>query len=135
MDSARKKQLKVLGKAEVARSSAEIRAALKEANPVPFSDERWGENYKRGTLRENGLNKNHHCFTPRNWKSFLLLFRTAVQVGNLILAVMFSANVVVLRPHLLCANVGSIGPVVSVEIFSSVALVLGRKYPLPPRNF
>ncbi|WP_139256246.1 hypothetical protein [Chitinimonas taiwanensis] len=55
MDSARKKQLKVLGKAEVARSSAEIRAALKEANPEPYSDKRWGENYKRGTLREKWL--------------------------------------------------------------------------------
>jgi hypothetical protein len=55
MDRLRKKQLKALGKAEVARSSAEIHAALKTSNPVPFSDERWSENYKRATLREKWL--------------------------------------------------------------------------------
>ena len=57
MDSSRKKQLKALGKAEVARSSAEIRAALKAANPVSPGDEGWAENYKRGTLHEKWLQR------------------------------------------------------------------------------
>jgi len=54
MDNERRKQLKALGKAEVARRSAEIEAALKAANPVAYGDERWGKNFKRGMRRENG---------------------------------------------------------------------------------
>lgn len=55
MDPRRKQQLKKLGKAEVARRSMEIRAALQAANPAPVGSDDWASNYKRGTLREKWL--------------------------------------------------------------------------------
>jgi hypothetical protein len=57
MDSNRKRQLKKLGKAEVARKSAEIHSALKAANPLAPGEEGWSKNYKAGTLREKWLKK------------------------------------------------------------------------------
>jgi hypothetical protein len=55
MDRSLKERLRKLGKAEVARRSAEHNAALKAANPVSPGDKGWAGNYKRGTLREKWL--------------------------------------------------------------------------------
>src|SRR5690606_16687162 len=57
MNQSRKRQLKQLGKAEVARQSAELRAALKSANPATPGDDNWAENYKHGTVKERWLRK------------------------------------------------------------------------------
>lgn len=57
MDAERKRQLKNLGKAEVARQSAEIHAALKTANPATYDDPAWGANYKNGARREKWLHR------------------------------------------------------------------------------
>jgi hypothetical protein len=57
MDAETKRKLKKLGKAEVERRSAELRADLAEANPAPIGSDEWGERYKRGTERERWLRK------------------------------------------------------------------------------
>jgi hypothetical protein len=57
MDKERKKQLKKLGKAEVARQSAEIHSALKAANPAAFGDLAWAANYTNGIRRERWLKR------------------------------------------------------------------------------
>jgi hypothetical protein len=57
MDRVRRQELKKLGKAEVARQSAEIRAALKAANPATPGDGNWSQNYRQGTQREQWLQK------------------------------------------------------------------------------
>lgn len=73
MDSARKKLLKALGKAEVARSSAEIHAALKAANPVSLGDKQWSENYKRGTLREKWLKRKLPLLHAKKLQEFFVV--------------------------------------------------------------
>jgi hypothetical protein len=55
MDPSRKRELKKLGKAEVARRSAVLRAAMKDANPAALSDPSWEQNYKLGLSREKWL--------------------------------------------------------------------------------
>lgn len=55
MDKERKRELKKQGKAEVSRTSAELRAALKVANPVEPGQPGWSENYKSGLLKEKAL--------------------------------------------------------------------------------
>ncbi|WP_343635095.1 hypothetical protein [Roseateles sp.] len=57
MDADRKRQLKKLGKAEVARQSAELRASLTDANPAALGDSAWANNHKTGILREKWLKK------------------------------------------------------------------------------
>jgi hypothetical protein len=57
MDSERKRQLKALGKAEVARQSEALHSALQEANPAKLSDGQWGPNYRKGVERERWLRR------------------------------------------------------------------------------
>lgn len=55
MDAERKRQLKALGKAEVERRSAELRATLDEANLAPPGSDAWAARYRTGTERERWL--------------------------------------------------------------------------------
>jgi len=55
MDEERKRKLKALGKAEVERRSAELRAALDEANPARPGEDAWSSHYRTGTERERWL--------------------------------------------------------------------------------
>lgn len=55
MDPARKRELKALGKAEVKRRSAELRAALDEANPARPGDADFARNHRSGTERGRWL--------------------------------------------------------------------------------
>lgn len=55
MDKQRRRELKALGKAEVARQSDEISAALREANPVGIEDPRWASNFRHGAQKERWL--------------------------------------------------------------------------------
>lgn len=57
MNAATKRSLKRLGKAEVERRSAEIRAALKEANPAPSGSGQWAKGYRVGLKRELWLQR------------------------------------------------------------------------------
>lgn len=57
MDAERKRQLKALGKAEVERRSAELRASLAEANPAPPGSDAWAAQYRTSTERERWLRK------------------------------------------------------------------------------
>lgn len=57
MDKARRRELKALGKAEVARRSAAVHDALREANPAAPGDPEWSDNYRRGVERERWLRK------------------------------------------------------------------------------
>jgi hypothetical protein len=57
VDSKRKRQLKALGKAEVARESATLHAPLRAANPAAPGDNAWAENYRRGVQRERWLRR------------------------------------------------------------------------------
>lgn len=55
MDQRRRQELKALGKAEVKRRSAELRAAMSDANPLEPGDPGWSANHRRGTERERWL--------------------------------------------------------------------------------
>ena len=57
MDAARKRQLKAIGKAEVARQSEAIHASLAEANSAAIGSDAWAKNHRTGTLREKWLRK------------------------------------------------------------------------------
>ena len=57
MDAEQKRALKKLGKAEVERRSAELRAALEEANPGGAASEDWASGYRDGVERERWLKK------------------------------------------------------------------------------
>ncbi|GHE41458.1 hypothetical protein GCM10007167_24180 [Vulcaniibacterium thermophilum] len=64
MDKQRRRELKALGKAEVARQSAAVWAALREANPAQPGDPEWSENYRRGVERERWLRKELPLLAP-----------------------------------------------------------------------
>uniref|UniRef100_UPI001AAC9514 hypothetical protein n=1 Tax=Cognatilysobacter terrigena TaxID=2488749 RepID=UPI001AAC9514 len=64
MDQKRRRELKALGKAEVARQSAAVRAAMHEANPAELSDPEWSKNYRRGVERERWLRKALPLLSP-----------------------------------------------------------------------
>jgi len=55
MDRDRRRQLKALGKAEVARESAALHASLRQANPVRPGDDQWADHYRLGVKRERWL--------------------------------------------------------------------------------
>lgn len=55
MDKEQKRALKKQGKAEVARVSAELRAAIKAANPHQPGEPGWSESYRQGVLKERAL--------------------------------------------------------------------------------
>jgi hypothetical protein len=57
MDTERKRQLKAQGKAEVERRSAQLKEAMRAANPARIGSDEWAKNYKAGTLREKELKK------------------------------------------------------------------------------
>lgn len=57
MDRERRRHLKALGKAEVARESAAIHASLRRANPAHRGDAQWTDSYRRGTERERWLRR------------------------------------------------------------------------------
>ena len=57
VDADRKRTLRRLGKAEVERRSAGLRAELAEANPALSGSDDWGHNYKVGTERERWLRR------------------------------------------------------------------------------
>jgi len=55
MDRDRRRQLKALGKAEVARESAALHASLRQANPAKPGDDQWADHYRLGVKRERWL--------------------------------------------------------------------------------
>ena len=57
MDAERKRELKALGKAEVARQSAELQGRLAAANAAPVGSNAWMAGYRRDTQREKWLKK------------------------------------------------------------------------------
>lgn len=64
VDKQRRRELKALGKAEVARRSAAVRAALREANPAELGDPEWSGNYRRGVERERWLRESLPFLDP-----------------------------------------------------------------------
>lgn len=99
MDQQRKKKLKKMGKAEVARQSAEVWQALKAANPVDPGDDAWAGNYKRGLLREKWLRDELPLLNSRQVEEWFVVLPNA------------SAG---WKPHakgfVLCGNCGSVSP-------------------------
>jgi hypothetical protein len=55
MNAERRRQLKAVGKAEVERRSAELRAAVTASNPAPIGSDEWVRGYRAGTQRERWL--------------------------------------------------------------------------------
>ena len=77
MDKAERKRLKQEGKRLVEEKSRAVREALERANPVPLSDPRWAENYKKQTLRERELragppNRIAKSVADANWQKIVV---------------------------------------------------------------
>jgi hypothetical protein len=80
MDEKRRRELKALGKAEVARQSAELWTALHEANAAAPGDANWSANYRRGVERERWLRKTLPVLAPTMLRK-LFVVREEVGLG------------------------------------------------------
>jgi len=99
MDKERRRQLKALGKAEVARQSAAVWNALREANPAKPGDPEWSKNYRRGVEREKWLRKNLPLLGPKQLHEFGVKHYWRTTVGRENYAITLQGNLVRLTKH------------------------------------
>ena len=73
MDAERKRALKKSGKAEVARRSAELEAALSASNPAPIGSDQWAANYALATTRERWLQRKRPLLRAKQLRAMFVV--------------------------------------------------------------